>query len=265
MAKKAPKASKKTLNLGRVATKPLKKGAPEKSPKARVLVSKKRPKVSAAQATKGAQPTGPTKSLVNRKIVARQRAATPASNIIASRKRAGTALATQKTAERIAIKKQGQNYEKAVGYFHNRKFARALQWFEKVTKGPDSTLRHRAEVHVHICVKRVNVTKIKLRSADDYYNYGIQLINDRELEEAEKCLEKALRLSANADYIHYAAAAVRALRGNDDDALKSLRQAIALNSRNRLLARADADLSSLRDDPSWTELISSNTTNPVDS
>lgn len=258
VTKKATRVSTKTSNPGHVATKSLKKRASEKNAKTRVRANKKRPgpKASAAQEKKGTQPTGPTKSRATRKIVAKRRAASPVSNTTASLKRTEAALAMRKTAERAAIEKQGGNYEKAVGHFNNRKFTRALQWFEKVTKGPDSTLRHRAEIHIRICIKRMNVTKVKLRTADDYYNYGVQLINNRELEKAEKCLEKALRLSADADYIHYAAAVVRALRGNHNDALKSLRQAIELNSRNRLLARADADLSSLRNDPSWTELIS---------
>jgi len=188
------------------------------------------------------------------KIVKRRVTAAEA-KVIADRKRAEAALVLSKAAERVAGEKQSKNYEKAASYFNNRKFPQALQWFEKVIKGPDSTLRHRAEVYIRICTERLKVRKIRLRSADDYYNYGVKLINDRELEEAERCLTKALKLSADGDHIHYAAAVVRALRGDEDVAFESLRRAIVLNDRNRLMARTDGDLSSLKDHPDWDALI----------
>ncbi len=257
--KPAAKAAKKPVKKSATTAKPAKKKEPVKAARASAFAKKKTAKAAPVGKSKAPQPSRPRKApSPARKIAAtRRKAAAAAAAVVAARKRAEAELAARKAAERQAAERQAQGYEKAVGFFNSRKFARALGWFEKVAQGPEATLRHRAQVHARICAQRVNATKVKLKTVDDYYNYAVQLINDRELEEAERCLDKALRLSANADYIHYAASVVQALRGDAASALKSLGRAIELNGRNRVLARTDADLSSLRDHPSWTELISS--------
>ena len=253
-----PAAKKKALKKTPAAAKAVKKkpvakaarvsSAPKK--KSVKTAPKPRPKAAAPARARKASPA-PRKIVAKRKNLLAQRAA------VAARKKAEAAHAARLAAERQAVEKQAKNYEKGVGYFNSRKFSRALQWFQKVAEGPEPTLRHRAQIHVRICEQRVNAKKLKLKTADDYYNYAVKLINDRELEEAESCLDKALRLSANADYVHYAASIVRALRGDTAAAIRSLERAIELNGRNRLMARTDGDLSSLREHPSWTTLISS--------
>ena len=250
--KTAPKAVKNRVKKSAAATKTAKKKPAGKAAKG---TPRSKKKTVPARSAKSAQPAS---RKVPKRIVARRTISHAYAEAIAARKRAEAELAARMAAERQAAEKQTQHYEKAVGFFNNRKFSRALQWFEKAAEGPESTLRHRAQVHARICTERVSATKLKLKTADDYYNYGIKLINDRELEEAGRCLEKALRLSADGDHIHYAASVVHALRGAAVAAVESLRRAIELNERNRSLARTDADLSSLRDHPAWTELISPN-------
>lgn len=259
-AKKAakPAAKKKAVKETPAAAKPAKKKPAAQAAKGSSAAKKRSVKTAPAPRPKAAGPArGQRSSPAARKIVATRKVAAAQAEAIAARKRAEAELAARKAAERQAAERQAQAYEKAVGFFNSRKFSRALSWFEKAAHGPEPTLRHRAQVHARICAQRVHATKLKLKTVDDYYNYAIKLINDRELEGAERCLDKALRLSANADYIHYAASVVQALRGDAAAALKSLGRAIELNGRNRVLARTDADLSSLRDHPSWAELISS--------
>ena len=248
-----PAEKKKAKQAAKPAAK---KKAVKKTPAA-AKPAKKKPAAQAAKGSSAAKKRSVKTAPAARKIVATRKVAAAQAEAIAARKRAEAELAARKAAERQAAERQVQAYEKAVGFFNSRKFSRALSWFEKAAHGPESTLRHRAQVHARICAQRVHATKLKLKTVDDYYNYAIKLINDRELEGAERCLDKALRLSANADYIHYAASVVQALRGDAAAALKSLGRAIELNGRNRVLARTDADLSSLRDHPSWAELISS--------
>ena len=250
--KTARKAVKKSVKKSAAATKTVNKRTAAKAAKA---TPRSKKKTVPARSVKSAQPAS---RKVPKRIVARRTISAAHVEAIAARKRAEAELAARMVAERQAAEKQTQHYAKAVGFFNNRKFSRALQWFEKVTEGPDPTLRHRGQVHARICAERVSATKLKLKTADDYYNYGIKLINDRELEEAGRCLEKALRLSADGDHIHYAASVVHALQGDAAAAVESLRRAIELNGRNRSLARTDADLSSLRDHPAWSELISPN-------
>jgi hypothetical protein len=45
------------------------------------------------------------------------------------------------------------------------------------------------------------------------------------------------------------------MTGHTQDCLKNLAQAIELNPRNRLQARADSDFQSMADDPRFTELL----------
>ena len=250
--KTARKAVKKSVKKSAAATKTAKKKPAGKAAKG---TPRSKKKTVPARSTKSAQPAS---RKVPKRIVARRTISRAHAEAVAARKRAEAELAARMVAERQAAEKQTQHYTKAVGFFNNRKFSRALKWFEKAAEGPEPTLRHRAQVHARICAERVSATKLKLKTADDYYNYGIKLINDRELEQAGRCLEKALRLSADGDHIHYAASLVHALQGDAAAAVESLRRAIELNGRNRSLARTDADLSSLRDHPAWTELISPN-------
>ncbi len=131
----------------------------------------------------------------------------------------------------------------------------ALPWFEKIVGGPNSSLRHRAEVHARICRRQIESNKVKLKTVDDYYNYGIRLVNDRQLEEAEQHFRKALKMAPDGDHLHYAFAVVRALSGDAEGASVNLKRAIELNGRNRLLARSDPDFSSVVRHPLITELL----------
>ena len=263
---KAHKILKKASKKTRVPSETKRKTVSTKRAKAKAQGNKKSDRASSSRPPKTGRPAANGSKLsAARKITVKRKAASLRANTSATQKNATKTLAAQKAAERVALEKQSRHYEKAVAYFNNRKFPRARLWFEKAADGPDPTIRHRAQVHVNICTKQVSSVKVKLRTADEYYDYGIKLINDRELEEAERCLRKALRMRANADYVYYATAVVKALIGDEDAALDNLRQAIELDPRNRLLARADADLLSLRDYPIWDELMSSDTTNQEDS
>ena len=143
----------------------------------------------------------------------------------------------------------------AVGYLNSRKFAQARSRFEKASDGPNTTLRHRAKVYAEICRSRMETSKLRLNSVDDYYNYGIKLMNDRQLDEAEHHLGEALRLAPGADHVHYATAVLHAIKGNTAGVHQSLRRAIELNPRNRPLALNDSDLAAVREDPSISDLL----------
>ena len=131
----------------------------------------------------------------------------------------------------------------------------ALSWFNKAVEGPNTVLRHRAEVHARICRRQVESAKVKLKTVDDYYNYGIRLVNDRQLKEAEQHFRKALKMAPDGDHLHYAFAVVRALSGDAVGASENLKRAIELNRGNRLLARNDPDFSRIVRHPLITELL----------
>ena len=131
----------------------------------------------------------------------------------------------------------------------------ALPWFQKIVEGPNSSLRHRAEVHAQICRRQIESNKVKLTTVDDYYNYGIKLVNDGQLDEAERHFRKALKMAPKSDHLHYACAVARALSGDAEGASVNLKRAIELNARNRRLARGDSDFSKILRHPLITELL----------
>ena len=167
-----------------------------------------------------------------------------------ARKRAQDARIARQLSER-----QAAHYGAAVGYLNIKKFAQARSRFEKAADGPDVALRHRAKVYAEICRSRIETRKLRLKSADDYYNYGIRLMNDRQVDEAEHHLGEALKLDPNADHVHYATAVLQAIKGDTAGVHRSLSRAIELNPRNRPLALNDSDLAAVREDPSISDLL----------
>jgi Flp pilus assembly protein TadD len=94
-----------------------------------------------------------------------------------------------------------------------------------------------------------------LSSSEDYYNYGVALLNTRKVEEARGHLEKAVVLAPDADHIHYALALAQALSGDLANAHEHLKRAIDLEPRNRILARQDADFAPILNLPAFDSLI----------
>src|SRR5262249_1140007 len=92
-------------------------------------------------------------------------------------------------------------------------------------------------------------------SAEDYYNYGVALINTRNVAEAREHLEKALEIAPNADHIHYALALAQALGGDPAHAYENLKRAIELQPHNRVIARQDADIGPLAHQPPFSPLL----------
>ena len=96
---------------------------------------------------------------------------------------------------------------------------------------------------------------VTLGTAEEYYNYGVALINLRNLTEARSHLEKALEMSPSADHVHYALALAQALAGDVANAQQNLERAIELEPRNRLIARQDADFAPLANQPPFDAIL----------
>lgn len=159
------------------------------------------------------------------------------------------------TPEEIAYREALARFESAVKLFNDNQFAKARSAFERLAETATPDLAQRAKVYLTICKQRLARPTVNLKTADDYYNYSVQLANQGNLEEAEQYLTKALKLAPKCDYIHYALASTLALRDNAEGAMERLAQAIELNGRNRYLAQNDPDFLSLSEDPRFTELL----------
>jgi tetratricopeptide (TPR) repeat protein len=156
---------------------------------------------------------------------------------------------------RQAEERQTASYEKGMEYFNSRQFGKALPYLEKAADGPHSTLRQRARTYVQICQQHADSSKLDLKTPEDLYNYGVKLINDRRLDEAEQYLRKALRMAPKAGHIHYATAVLSALTRDVASTLQNLKRAIELDPRNRVQALNDVDLAGVAGDPLIAELL----------
>ena len=175
----------------------------------------------------------------------------------ASRRR--LAFATQDPASvaeaRNAAQAQLKSFEQAVRLFHAQKFAEARELFVTATGGPNREMAHNAELHVRMCDRRLERSAVELKTAEEHYNYGVAMINVRNLTEALQHLEAALKLEPQADHIYYALALSKGLAGDVDGAHENLKRAIELEPRNRIAARQDVDFALFSDQPQIQQLL----------
>ncbi len=136
-------------------------------------------------------------------------------------------------------------FEAAMRLFHARELDEARTLFQQAATGAERDVAQRAQLHIAMCNRRLQQTTVSFGTAEEYYNYGVALINARNLTEARTHLEKALEIAPESDHIHYALALAQALSGDMAGAHENLRRAIELEPRNRLIARQDADFAPL--------------------
>ena len=150
---------------------------------------------------------------------------------------------------------QFTSFEAGMKLFHARQFKEARDQFALAVRGPERDVANRSQLHLAMCDRRLQHVTVTLGTAEDYYNYGIALINLRNLVEARAHLEKALEMSPAADHVHYALALAQALSGDMTNAQNNLKRAIELEPRNRLLARQDADFAPLANQPPFDAIL----------
>ena len=159
------------------------------------------------------------------------------------------------TADEIQHQKYVAQFENGLKLFNDAELSKARDTFERLAAVPAQDLAQRARVYLNICNHKLSRPALRLKTADDFYNYAVSMTNRGNQEEAETSLNKALKLAPQSDYIFYALATTYALRENVEAALENLQKAIELNDRNRYLAQNDADFGNLEEDPRFTELI----------
>ena len=154
------------------------------------------------------------------------------------------------------VQAQLKAYEEAVVLFQQQKLVRARQELEKVLAGPSKELADRARMHLRIIETRLKPTaELNPRTADDYYQRGVAMMNLGRWDEAREALGKARKLGPKVDYIIYAMAALDCLTGEAESAMENLKLAIQLRPENRFHARNDEDFAFLQEDPRFTELL----------
>jgi tetratricopeptide (TPR) repeat protein len=146
-------------------------------------------------------------------------------------------------------------FERAVQLLHKRSFRDAKELFEKARQGPNLEIAANATTHVRMCERRLAAPLPEPKSAEEHYNYAIALINLRDLVQARRHLDIALQTEPRADHVHYAMGVCLALSGDAAGAYDSLKRAIELQPRNRMVARQDSDLDGISNQPRISRLL----------
>ncbi len=171
---------------------------------------------------------------------------------VASASEAGAGAAAE---ARLLAEAQLKSFEQAIRLFNARKFAQARELFAKAAAGPNREMAHNADLHVRMCDGRLEKPVVQLKTAEELYNYGIAMINTRNLADAQQHLETALKLEPAADHVYYALALCKGLAGDIDGAHENLKRAIDLEPRNRISARQDADFAGMINQPQIQQLL----------
>ena len=244
----AAKSKSKTKSVKRAATKPsvIRKSA----------ISK--PKATKAGATKN----GKSRS---KKTPARTASKVPKTSSGFTPKSGGNGQPKAPVAPKPPVRSREYSnaihaYESGLKLMHAENYERAIKAFAELIAdhSGEAEVLERARMLMHACENKLHERgKAVLKSADDHYNLGIAELNRRELDAAGQHLQQALKLSPKGDHILYAMAALNALKGNRDEALTFLKQAIHHRAENRFLASRDSDFENLADDSDFRQLVTS--------
>jgi tetratricopeptide (TPR) repeat protein len=151
---------------------------------------------------------------------------------------------------------QARLYDKAMKLFLSGDFAKAREAFDQVVAGPSPEIVHAARTHRSVCDRRLASAEVVLEGPEEHYNYAIALINQRRLPEAQSHLMKALDAKGGrTDHLHYALAICIGLQGDPRKAAEHLQRAIALDPKNRAIARNDPDFESFTSAPEIRQLL----------
>ena len=148
-----------------------------------------------------------------------------------------------------------QHYQAAVQLLQQGKYEKALVALEKLLPEAPAELQDRCRVYIVTCRRQMEKGSLTFLSPEEHYDYAISQLNTGYYEEAREQFNSILEAHPEADYALYGLALLDAITGRTQDCLNNLGQAIELNPKNRLQARADNDFQSMADDPRFTELL----------
>jgi tetratricopeptide (TPR) repeat protein len=135
------------------------------------------------------------------------------------------------------------------------KFDKACAAFTQLLVSGPADLAERIRMYINACTQQNSKHEARFHSGEERYDYAISLLNDGNYEDARTQLKKILAEDASADYAFYGLAVLASMTGDSHHCLEHLTEAIRLNPRNRIQARADSDFQDMADDPRFTELL----------
>jgi len=138
-------------------------------------------------------------------------------------------------------KLQLQVFDQAIRNFGQGHFAEAKAGFEEAMRGPAVHVKDKALSYLQVCLRKLEAPGLQLKTAEEYFTYGVERLNSRATETARQYLSKALQLAPDSEHILYTLALACGQAGDVDAAYENLKRAIELEPRNRVLARQDQE------------------------
>ena len=148
-----------------------------------------------------------------------------------------------------------KNYELGARAFHRQNFEKAKEIFEKLASSGVVGVAERSRVHLRLCEHKLSRPVPVPKKPEDLYALGVGALNSRRLDDAIEYLDKAQKSAPKLEHVRYALAAAYSLRGDAEDALQNLKEAIALRPQNRAQAKRDEDFQALATDARFRELV----------
>jgi TolA-binding protein len=147
------------------------------------------------------------------------------------------------------------HYEAALRLMQDGKYEKAHDAFNKMLAAGPGELAERIRMYINACLQQVSKGKTTFHSDEERYDYAISLLNDGNYEDARAQFKQILHDNDRADYAFYGLAVLASMTGDAHHCLEHLTEAIRLNAKNRIQARADSDFQDMADDPRFTELL----------
>jgi tetratricopeptide (TPR) repeat protein len=135
------------------------------------------------------------------------------------------------------------------------KYEKAHEAFNQMLATSPGDFAERIRMYINACVQQISKGKTQFLSDEERYDYAISLLNEGNYEDARAELKKILTDNDRADYAFYGLAVISSMTGDAHNCLEHLTEAIRLNAKNRIQARADSDFQDMADDPRFTELL----------
>jgi tetratricopeptide (TPR) repeat protein len=147
------------------------------------------------------------------------------------------------------------HYEAALRLMQEGKYEKAHTALNSMLATSPSDLADRIRMYINACLQHIAKGQNKFATPEERYDYAISLLNDGNYEDARTELKKIIADNNQADYAFYGLAVLASMTGDAHTCLEHLTEAIHLNARNRIQARADSDFQDMADDPRFTELL----------
>jgi len=146
-------------------------------------------------------------------------------------------------------------YEAALRLLQEGKYEKAHIAFSNMLASSPADFAERIRMYINACVQQIAKGKTQFATPEERYDYAISLINGGNYEDARTELKKIIAENNHADYAFYGLAILASMTGDAHTCLEHLTEAIRLNAKNRIQARADSDFQDMADDPRFTELL----------